>query len=112
MDPAHLNKLFSISNWLILIPCYCQNSIGDLWNTLVPTEEDPAPLFLAYTPFYHKSEYLTREGREVKLLKEKAQKEQEAAKTREDLLLQKQLEMEAALKRQEALIAQLMNKQA
>jgi len=29
MDPAHLNKLFSISNWLFLIPCYCQNSIGD-----------------------------------------------------------------------------------
>ena len=39
MDPAHLNKLFSISNWLFLIPCYCQNSIGDLWNTLVPTTE-------------------------------------------------------------------------
>jgi len=38
MDPAHLNKLFSISNWLFLIPCYCQNSIGDLWNTLVPTD--------------------------------------------------------------------------
>ena len=37
MDPAHLNKLFSITNWLFLIPCYCQNSIGDLWNTLVPT---------------------------------------------------------------------------
>ena len=37
MDPAHLNKLFSISNWLFLIPCYCQNSICDLWNTLVPT---------------------------------------------------------------------------
>jgi len=37
MDPAHLNKLFSISNWLFLIPCYCQNSVGDLWNTLVPT---------------------------------------------------------------------------
>jgi len=34
MDPVHLNKLFSISNWLFLIPCYCQNSIGDLWNTL------------------------------------------------------------------------------
>jgi len=75
-------------------------------------EEDPAPLLLAYTPFYHKSEYLTREGREVKLLKETAQKEQEAAKAREDLLLQKQQELEAALKRQEALIAQLMNKQA
>ena len=34
MDPVHLNKLFSISNWWFLIPCYCQNSIGDLWNTL------------------------------------------------------------------------------
>ena len=34
MDPAHLNKLFSISNWLFLMPCYYQNSIGDLWNTL------------------------------------------------------------------------------
>jgi len=74
-------------------------------------EEDPAPLFLAYTPFYHKSEYMTREGREVKLLREKAQKEQEAAKAREDLLLQKQLELEAELKRKEALIQQLMNKQ-
>jgi len=34
MNHVHLNKLFSISNWLFLIPCYCQNSIGDLWNTL------------------------------------------------------------------------------
>jgi len=74
--------------------------------------EDPAPLLLAYTPFYHKSEYMTREGRIVKLVREKAQKEREDAKAREDLLLQKQLELEAALKRQEALIQQLMNKQA
>jgi len=74
-------------------------------------EEDPAPLFLAYTPFYHKSEYMTREGRIVKLVREKAKQDQEAAQAREDLLLQKQLELEAALKRQEALIAQLMNKQ-
>jgi len=74
-------------------------------------EEDPIPLFLAYSPFYHKSEYMTREGRIVKLVREKAQKDQEAAKAREDLLLQKQLELEATLKRQEPLIAQLMNKQ-
>ena len=74
-------------------------------------EEDPAPLLLAYTPFYHKSEYLTREGRIVKQVKEEALKEKAAAKAREDLLLQKQLEMEAALKRQEALLAQLMNRQ-
>ena len=74
-------------------------------------EEDPAPLLLAYTPFYHKSEYMTREGRIVKQVREEAQKDKAAAKAREDLLLQKQLELEAALKRQEALIAQLMNRQ-
>jgi len=48
---------------------------------------------------------MTREAKMFKLLK------QEDAKAREDLLLQKQLELEVALKRQEALIAQLMNKQ-
>jgi len=30
MDPVHLNKLFSKSNWWFLIPCYYQNSIGDI----------------------------------------------------------------------------------
>jgi len=45
-------------------------------------EEDSAPLLLAYTPFYHKSEYMTREGRIVKLVREKAKKDQEAAKAR------------------------------
>jgi len=38
-------------------------------------------------------------------------KQQEEAKAREDLLLQKQLELEAALKIKEVLIAQLMNQQ-
>ena len=76
-------------------------------------EEDPAPLLLAYTPFYHKLEYITREGRMVKQVREEAQKDKVAAKAREDLLLQKQLELEleATLKRQEALIARLMNQQ-
>jgi len=74
-------------------------------------EEDQAPMFLAYTPYFPKSDYMTREGRVVKLLKEKAKKDQEVVKAREDLLLQKQLKLEATLKRKEALIAQLMNKQ-
>jgi len=39
-------------------------------------------------------------------------KQQEEAKARDDLLLQKQLELEATLKIKEDLIAQLMNKQA
>jgi len=39
-------------------------------------------------------------------------KQQEEAKAKEDLLLQKQLELEATVKMQNDLIAQLMNKQA
>ena len=54
---------------------------------------------------------MTREARIFKLLKQKIVKQQEDAKARQDLLLQKQLELEAALKSKEALIAQLMNKQ-
>ena len=74
--------------------------------------EDQAPLlYLANTPYFPESNYLTRKARIFKLLKQKIVKQQEEAKAREDLLLQKQLELEAALKRQEALIAQLMNKQ-
>jgi len=74
--------------------------------------EDQAPLlYLANTPYFSESDYLTREARIFKLLKQKIVKQQEDAKAREDLLLQKQLELEAALKSKEDLIAQLMNKQ-
>jgi len=73
--------------------------------------EDQAPLmYIANTPHFLELEYLTREARIFKLLKQKIVKQQEEAKEREDLLLQKQLELEAALKSKEALIAQLMNK--
>jgi len=75
--------------------------------------EDQAPLlYLVNTPYFSESDYLTREARIFKLLKQKIVKQQEDAKAREDLLLQKQLELEAALKSKEDLIAQLMNKQA
>jgi len=70
--------------------------------------EDQAPLYLANTPYFPESEYLTREARIFKLLSQKIVKQQEDAKAREDLLLQKQVELEAALKSKEALIAQLM----
>jgi len=74
--------------------------------------EDQAPLlYLANTPYFPESEYLTREARIFKLLKQKIVKQQKEAKAREDLLLQKQLELEAALKSKEDLIAQLMNQQ-
>jgi len=78
----------------------------------VHTVEDQAPLlYLANTSYFPESDYMTREAKLFKLLKQKIVKQQEDAKAREDLLFKKQLEFEAALKKQEALIAQLMNKQ-
>jgi len=80
--------------------------------SIVHIGEDQAPLlYLANTPYFSESDYLTREARIFKLLKQKIVKQQEDVKAREDLLLQKQLELEATLKSKEALIAQLMNKQ-
>jgi len=79
-------------------------------SSVLLVEEDQAPLYLANAPYFPKSDYMTREGRLFNLFKERVKEDQEAAKAREDLLLQKQLELEAALKKQEALIAQLMNK--
>ena len=45
-------------------------------------EEDQAPLYLANTPYFPESDYMTREAKLFKLLKEKVKKEQEAAKAR------------------------------
>jgi len=73
--------------------------------------EDQDPLYIANTLFFPESEYLTREARIFKLLRQTIVKQQEDVKAREDLLLQKQLELEAALKSKEDLIAQLMNQQ-
>jgi len=82
------------------------------FSTMHSIEEDQAPLlYLANTPYFPESDYLTREAKIFKLLKQKIVKQQADAKAREDLLLQKQLELEAALKSKDDLIAQLMNKQ-
>jgi len=74
--------------------------------------EDQALLYIANTPYFAESEYLTREARIFKLLRQKIVKQQEEAKAKEDLFLQKQLELEATVKMQQDLITQLMNKQA
>jgi len=74
--------------------------------------EDQAPLYLANTPYFSESEYLTREARIFKLLRQRIVKQQEEAKAKEVFFLQKQLELEATVKIQKDLIAQLMNKQA
>ena len=62
-------------------------------------EETQAPLlFLANAPFYPESNYVSREAKMFKLLKQKVLKQQEDSKAREDLLLQRQLALEATLK--------------
>ena len=76
------------------------------------TEETQAPLLLlANAPFYPESDYVSREAKLFKLLKQKVLKQQEESKAREDFLLQRQLALEVTLKQQAALIKQLMNKQ-
>jgi len=75
-------------------------------------EDTQAPLlFLANAHFYPESDYVSREAKLFKLLKQKVLKQQEESRAREDLLLQRQLVLEATLKQQAALIEQLMNKQ-
>jgi len=81
------------------------------YATLVHFVEGQDPLLIANTPFFPASEYFTREGRLFKQFKQSVLKQQEKAKAREDELLQKQLELEAALKLKDDLIAQLMNQQ-
>jgi len=81
------------------------------YASLVHFVEGQDPLLIANTPYFPESEYLTREARLFKLLRQTILKQQEDAKAREDHLLQKQLELEAALKMKEDLIAQLMNQQ-
>ena len=74
--------------------------------------EDQAPLYLANIPYFSESEYLTREARLFKLLRERIVKQQEEAKAKEVFFLQKQLELEAIVKMQKDLIDQSMNKKA
>ena len=74
-------------------------------------ETHAPPLFLANAPFYPESDYVSREAKMFKLLKQKVLKQQEESKAREDFLLQMQLALEATLKQHAALIKQLMNKQ-
>ena len=60
------------------------------FSTVHSIEEDQAPLlYLANTPYFPESDYLIREAKIFKLLKKKIVKQQEDAKAREDLLLQK-----------------------
>jgi len=87
-------------------------AVKHYFSAVQSAEEDQAPLlYLANAHYFPESDYVSREAKIFKLLKQKVLKHQEDAKVREDLLRQKQSEVEAALKEQAALIEKLMNKQ-
>ena len=87
-------------------------AVKHYFHAVHSAEEAQAPvLFLANAPFFPKLDYVSREAKMFKLLKQNILKQQEDAKAREDLLLQRQLALEETLKQQATLIEQLMNKQ-
>jgi len=58
------------------------------FSTVHSVEEDQASLlYLANAPYFPESDYMSREAKMFKLLKQKILKQQEDAKAREDLLL-------------------------
>jgi len=58
------------------------------------------PLYLANAPFYSESDYVSREAKVFKMLKQKVLKQQEESKAREDSLLQRHLALEETIKQQ------------
>jgi len=65
------------------------NAASMHYVSLVHHVEDQDPLQIANTPYFPESEYMTREARIFKLLRQTILKQQEDAKAREDHLLQK-----------------------
>ena len=66
------------------------------------------PLYLTNAPFYAESEYVTRDSKVFKMLKQKVLKQQEESKAREEYLLQRQLTLEETVKKQSEDIQRLM----
>jgi len=57
------------------------------------------PLYLANTPFYAETEYVTRDSKVFKMPKQKVLKQQKESKAREDYLLQRQLALEETVRK-------------
>jgi len=65
-------------------------------------------LYLANAPFYSESEYVSRETKVFKMLKQKVLRQQEESKAREEYLLQRPLALEETVKKQSEDIQRLM----
>jgi len=65
-------------------------------------------MYLANTPFYPESDYVSREAKVFKMLKEKLLKQHEESKARENYLLQRQFVLEETVKQQSEDINRMM----
>jgi len=61
-------------------------------------------LYLANAPFYPESDYLSREAKVLKMLKQKVLQQQAESKAKEDILLQRHLALEETVKQQAEVI--------
>jgi hypothetical protein len=79
-------------------------------ENLISAEQVRAPkLYLTNEPFYSEADYVTREAKIFKMLKQKLAKQQEGSKAREDALLQRQLALEEIVKKQAEQMERMMN---
>jgi len=69
------------------------------------SEQSTRPLlYLANAPFYAESDYVSREAKVFKMLKEKVLKQQEESKARDNYLFQRQIALEETVKQQSELL--------
>jgi len=74
-------------------------------RSLHSSEESSSPLlYLENAPFYVESDYVSREAKVFKMLKEKVLKQQEESKDRENYLIQRQIALEETVKQQSELL--------
>jgi hypothetical protein len=79
-------------------------------KNLKSAEQARTPMmYLANEPFYPESDYISREARVFKLLKQKLGKQQEESKAWEKYFLQRQMTLEDLVKKQSEQIDRMMN---
>jgi len=104
------NRAFDLINAVAKKCCRIQaHAMKRHMHNLHSSQQLPSKLlYLTNAPFYTESEYVTRESKVFKMLKQKVLKQQEESKAREEYLLQRQLALEETVKKQFEDIQRLM----
>jgi len=104
------NRAFDLINVVSKKCCRIQaHAMKRHMHNLHSSQQLPSKLlYLTNAPFYAESEYVTRESKVFKMLKQKVLRQQEESKAREEYLLQRQLALEETVKKQSKDIQCLM----